>query len=266
MRRVLRTSPVALALSLFVVPSVARAQDLAPPPPIQQGGPGSQPAPSNEEVQKQDTTRKLDQAESEDSGRNFELLWLDAQAGGTYVDMAQFSASDLAIRQTKAGGPSFSLGAGIRLVIFYAGLRARYNVLSMFNLWQLNAEAGLKIPISALDFMIGAHGGYSFVGSLADSNQATDTSTPTKNDAVSIRGFNLGVDVAVDYYINPYFSVGVGALGDFLFLNRPAVDKPKGLTADQQAKVDADPLYQKSGTSAGFGAGGMLRLGLHLGL
>ena len=75
MRRVLRTSPVALALSLFVVPSVARAQDLAPPPPIQQGGPGSQPAPSNEEVQKQDTTRKLDQAESEDSGRNFELLW-----------------------------------------------------------------------------------------------------------------------------------------------------------------------------------------------
>jgi hypothetical protein len=256
------SSVVALAL----ISPVARAQDLAPPPPIQQNGPGSQPAPSNEELQKQDTNRKLNEAESADSGRNFELIWADFQAGGTYIDMAQFSASDLAVRQTKAGGPSFSLGAGIRLVIFYAGLRARYNVLSMFNLWNLNVEAGIKIPISALDFMIGAHGGYSFVGSLADSNQATDTSTPTKNDAVSIRGFNVGADVALDYYINSYFSVGVGVLGDVLLLNRPPVDKPKGLTAEQQAKVDADPLYQKSGTSAGLGAGGMLRLGLHLGL
>ena len=114
--------------------------------------------------------------------------------------------------------------------------------------------------------LLGGHGGYSFVGSLADSNQVTDTSTPTKNDAVSIRGFNVGLDLAVDYFINSYFSVGVGALGDLLLLNRPAVDKPKGLTPDQQAKVNADPLYQKSGTSAGFGAGGMLRLGFHLGL
>ena len=146
MRLVLISSLGALAL----VSSVARAQDLAPPPPLQQNGPGSQPAPSNEELQKQDTNRKLNEAESQDSGRNFELIWADFQAGGTYVDMAQFSASDLAVRQTKAGGPSFSLGAGIRIVIFYAGLRARYNVLSMFNLWQLNAEAGLKIPISAL--------------------------------------------------------------------------------------------------------------------
>lgn len=254
------------ALALFAVSPVAQAQDLAPPPPIQQGGPGSQPAPNNEELQKQETQQKLNEAESSDSGRNFELIWVDAQAGGTYIDMAQFSSTDLNIRKTSSAGPAFSLGAGLRLLLFYAGVRARYNVLSLFNLWQLNAEAGIKVPISALDFMIGAHGGYSFVGSLADANKATDTSTPTKNDAVSIRGFNVGLDVALDYYVNSYFSVGVGVLGDVLLLNRPAVDKPKGLTAEQQAAVDKDPLYQKSGSSAGLGAGGMLRLGLHLGL
>lgn len=258
--------PSLAAATLLSVPTLARAQDLAPPPPIQQGGPGSQPPTNNEELQKQETTQKLNEAESSDSGRNFELLWADFQAGGTYIDMAQFSESDLAIRKTSSAGPSFGLGAGIRLLVFYAGVRARYNVLSLFNLWQLNLEAGFKIPISSLDFMIGPHGGYSFVGSLSDANNATDTSTPTKNDAVSIRGFNFGLDVAIDYYVNSYFSVGLGAVGDVFVLNRPPVDKPKGLTAEQQAAVDKDPLYQKSGTSAGLGFGGFLRLGLHLGL
>ena len=263
MRRLLFSSLGAVAL---FVATPASAQDLAPPPPIQQGGPGSQPPPNNEQLQKTETTQRLDEAESQDSKRNFELVYVDAQAGASYIDMAQFSSEDFNIRKTTSAGPAFSLGAGIRLLVFYAGVRARYNVLSLFNLWQLNAEAGLKIPISSLDFMAGLHGGYSFVGSLSDSNRATDTSTPTKNDAVSIRGFNVGADVAVDYYINSFFSVGVGVLGDLLILNRPAVDLPKGLTAEQQAAAKKDPVYSKSGTAAGLELGGMLRLGLHLGL
>jgi hypothetical protein len=52
-------------------------------------------------------------------------------------------------------------------------------------------------------------------------------------------------------------------------LKRPPVGLPAGfdkLPAEQQAAVKNDPLYEKSGTSAGLQIAGGLRLGLHLGL
>jgi hypothetical protein len=253
-------------LAFASLTSSAGAQDLAPPPPISPGAPGS---PTPEQNQQAQTTRSLDEAEQKDSGRNFELVWLDGSIGGSYINMAQFSSESLQIKNTDAAGPAFSLGAGVRFVILVLGARLRHNALSSFNMWQINAEAGLKIPVSSFDILFGLHGGYSFVGRLGDAGVATNTSTPASTDAVSIRGFNAGVDVAFDYYVSPLFSVGVGILGDFLFLNRPPVDKPAGfasLTPDQQAAIDNDPVYQKSGTSAGLQLAGGLRLGLHFGL
>jgi hypothetical protein len=268
------TTVAALAGSV----SDAQAQEtpsqpaIAPPPPMDPGAPGSPSAdpsapgaypPSGEQA----TQAKLDEAEREDSGRNFELFWVDAHLGASYIDMRQFSSDSLAIEKASSGGPMFALGAGLRFVILTIGARAKYNALSSFNMWQLNGELGFKIPISKVDFLIGGHGGYSFVGSIAEGTAATNSgNTPTNTDAVKIRGFNAGIDLALDYYVTPAFSVGAGFFGDFLFLNRPPVDKPAGLTPDQEAAVDADPLYQQSGTSAGMQLGGALRLGLHFGL
>lgn len=231
------------------------------------GGPGNTTtAPSSTEQQ---TTAKLDEAEREDSGRRFELFWVNGELGGSYIDMRQFSSDTFQIERANSGGPMFGLGAGVRFVILVLGARARYNALSAFNMWQLNLEAGLKIPISAIDIGFGLHGGYSFVGRLGDAGAATSANTPDASDQVAIRGFNAGLDLLVDYYVSPTFSVGVGAFGDFLFLRRPAVDKPSGfdqLTAEQQAAIENDPLYKNSGTSAGLQLGAALRLGLHFGL
>jgi hypothetical protein len=163
----------------------------------------------------------------------------------------------------------FSLGAGVRFVVLVLGVRARYNALSAFNMWQLDGELGLKLPIKSFDVLIGGHGGYSFVGSLGDASVATNTSTPAETDKVKIRGFNAGLDFAFDYYVSQTFSVGFGAFADFLFLNRPPAPLPAGfeqLPADQQAAVKGDPLYQSSGSSVGLELGGGLRLGLHFGL
>lgn len=232
------------------------------------GAPPSSPgAPGTPAQGEQATTQKLDEAEREDSGRNFELFWVDTHLGGSYIDMRQFSAETLNIEKASAGGPMFSLGAGVRFVVLVLGARARYNALSSFNMWQLNGEVGLKLPISKFDVLIGLHGGYSFVGSLGQGSVASnDPNTPANPDAVKVRGFNAGLELGFDYYVSPLFSVGAGLFGDFLFLNRPPVEKPTGLTAEQSAAIDADPLYQKSGTSAGLQLGGGLRLGLHFGL
>jgi hypothetical protein len=260
----LAASSVVLASLLAASPSLA--QGIAPPPPIDPSQPGAPTGTNQEQQQQQQTTQTLDEAEREDSKRKFELIWLDAHLGGSYINMAQLSDSDLRVEKASSVGPAFSLGAGVRFVVLTLGARARYNALAAFNMWQLNGEVGLKLPISSVDLLFGLHGGYSFVGSLGEAGAATNGATPDASDSVKIRGFNAGLDVAVDYYVSPTFSVGVGGIADFLFLNRPPVDKPAGLTPDQQKAIDADPLYQKSGTSAGFQAGLFLRLGLHFGL
>ncbi len=271
MRRFLLSGLSTLAFLVCSTGS-ASAQDatpppaIAPPPPMDPNAPGAPGLDPNGPAQPQEaTTQKLDQAEREDSGRNFELFWVDAYLGASYIDMRQFSADTLQIAKANSAGPMFALGAGVRFVILVLGVRAKYNALSAFNMWQLNGEVGLKIPISKLDLLIGLHGGYSFVGSVGDGT-VTSTSAPASTDAVKIRGFNAGLDFALDYYITPNFSVGGGVFGDFLFLNRPPVPTPAGLTPEQTAAIQADPLYQKSGTSAGMQLGGALRIGGHFGL
>ena len=231
--------------------------------------PNPTPAPTPEQTQQTETHKELDKSEKEDSGRNFELFWLRGEIGGTYMNMKQFSSDTLQLENASAGGPMVGFAAGVRLVILLLGARLRYNALSSYNMWQINGELGLKFPIGSFDLLIGGHGGYSFVGSLGDASVATNQNVPSDKDQVKIRGFNAGLDFALDYYVSKNFSVGVGLFGDFLFLNRPPVDKPAGfaqLPQDQQDAVNNDPLYQKSGTSFGFAAGGALRLGLHLGL
>lgn len=261
MRRVSVSFAVGIVTVALARPALA--QDLAPPPPMGSPSAGSESAPV-------DTTRRLDEAEQKDSGRNFELIWVDGSAGGSYINMSQFSADKLAITKATAGGPAFSLGAGIRLVIFVAGLRARYNALSSFDMWQFNAEAGLKLPISKLDILFTAHGGYSTVGRLGDAGlSAPSTTSATAADAAALRGFNAGLDFAIDYYITPIFSVGAGVIGDFLFLKRPKLEQPPGwsnLSDAQKAEITSSPLYSAAGSSAGLQLGGGLRLGLHFGL
>lgn len=270
MRRLPRSfacSAVAVTLALAVAP--ARGQGIAPPPPIDPSAPGAPTGTGTAPPDEQATVAQLDQAENEDSGRHFELFWLDGKIGGSYINMTQLSNETLQVEKADAGGPMFDFGAGVRFVVLVMGARVRYNALSAFNMWQLNAEIGLKIPIRSFDLLFGLHGGYSFVGRLGDASLATNTNIPTEADRVKVRGFNTGLDVAFDYYVSPTFSVGAGILADVLFLNRPPVDKPQGfdqLPADQQAAINNDPLYQKSGTSAGLQLAGGLRLGLHFGL
>lgn len=260
---------VAFASSLLLVPALAHAQDgPAPPPPMDPSSPGSPNAPP-QTTQEAATNQELDTAERSDSGRNFELFWVDTTLGGSYINMTQLSSSTFQIEKSSSGGPAFSLGAGVRFVVLVLGAQLRYNALSAFNMWQIDGQVGLKLPISKLDLLIAGHGGYSFVGSLGDASVATSTSTPAESDKVKIRGFNAGLDLGIDYYLSSVFSIGAGGYADFLFLNRPPAPLPAAfsqLPPAQQAQVQNDPLYKSSGSSVGLELGGGLRLGLHFGL
>ncbi|MCL2776848.1 MAG: hypothetical protein FWD73_02505 [Polyangiaceae bacterium] len=265
--------PLAVATSALFASSQAAAQEITPPPPINANAPGGAPgtfgSPTGPGAPSPDTAatiEQLDEAERKDSGRKFEWFWVNGEIGGSYINMEQISSNSLGLEHTQSGGPMFGLDAGVRLLVFVLGARVRYNALSAFNMWQINGELGVKIPISKFDLGIMAHGGYSFVGRLGDVTIAMDSDTPTSTDAVKIRGYNAGLDLTLDYFLTPLFSIGVGAFGDFLFLKRPPIAIPAGLSPEEQAAISHESLYQQSGTSAGLQLGGAVRVGLHFGL
>ena len=258
-----------LAFALSAGSTTARAQgDIAPPPPINPNTPGAPNAPSNNG--EPTTKQQLERAENEDNGRNLELVYVNGEAGFSHINMEQFSGSQLALVKSNSSGPMFGLGAGVRLLIFTLGARARLHQLSAFSLWTVNGELGFHIPIARFDPYLSLHGGYAFVGSLDNASVASpDPSVPSPAGDTSVHGFNGGISAGMDYYITSLFSLGVDGTGDFLFLKRPPVGLPasvSSLPAAQQQRIKNDPIYSKSGDSAGFGFSLSLHAGLHFGL
>lgn len=203
-----------------------------------------------------------------EGSRLTEIFWVNGEIGPSYVNMRQFSAENLAIENASGGGFMAGVGAGFRIVIVSLGFKLRWHKLSPFNLVQANGEVLFKLPISAVDVLIGAHGGYSGVGSLGDlfgsQGSAPAPASQALADSVSVRGWNAGLDVGFDYFLNNYVSLGLGLSGDFLSLQRPKSDI-SALPEEIQAQVKDSPYYQYDGKSLGFGVAGGLRLGLHLG-
>ncbi|HEV3190161.1 MAG TPA: hypothetical protein VGY54_06665, partial [Polyangiaceae bacterium] len=192
-----------------------------------------------------------------DEGLGAEWAWMHADVGGAFANLTSLDASNLSLQKTSTGGMALSMGAGVRLAFLTLGANVRDLQLSDFNLWEIDAEAGLHARIDHVDPYFGIRGGYAFVDSVS-SDGARATAGTSQSGA---SGFNVGVLLGVDYYFSHWVSVGVDANPEFLFLKRPPLPLPAGspvsLTPDQQS------LYQQSGSSIGFGFAAAARLGVH---
>ena len=162
----------ASAAAALLASGRASAQDLEAPPPMatSPSAPAYSPNASDQ---------------SQDSGLGLEWVYLNADVGGAYTNMQSFSESNLAIQQASSQGAAFGVGAGVRLLFFTIGARARDLQLSNFNLWELDGEAAFHIRIWRIDPYFGVRGGYAFVGSLgsgavsvASGGSASDVSVP----------------------------------------------------------------------------------------
>jgi hypothetical protein len=269
--RIARTTRVSLAVialsSVLSRSSPAGAQSLQPPPPLepapQPGQPGPVPAslPSTPIMTVSPTRVYPRDQESRDSGLGLEWVWLNAEVGGAYVNMQSFNSSNLALQKTETGGPAFGVAAGVRLIFFTLGVRARdLQLASIGSLWELSGEAAFHTRIGHVDPYFGVRGGYNFVGSLSsDSVQVAAGSAPPD---VSIHGFDVGPTVGFDVYLAHVVSIGVDVDGQFLFLQRPKAPLPAGVT-EAMLPAQYRPLYDNSGSSVGFGVTGTAHLGIH---
>jgi hypothetical protein len=188
-----------------------------------------------------------------------EWAWIAGDVGAAYTSMDSLSSSNLALHNTTSSGLAFAVGAGLRLADFTLGLRVRGLELTDFNLWEIDGEVAFHIRMEHFDAHLGARGGYALTGTLSSDAVLSAGGSPS---AASANGVNAGVILGFDHYFSRSLSVGVDGSPEFLFLRRPSLPLPPGvslssLTPDQQT------LYKESGSSVGFGLSALVRLGIH---
>ncbi len=236
-------------------PSNLQSGGLAPPDSSMGGDPLAPTAPPSA------TEQELQRADREDAGRGLEFLWVNAEVGGMHVGLQTFKANDLvdadAVSSTQTG-PLFGAGLGVRLVFVTLGARFRLGSFADWQLWTLNGELGLRIPLGALEPYFTLGGGYASLGSFDSDNLGTDL-----NDAgVDITGFNVRGGFGLDFYLSDLFSIGANLTGEVLALTRPGVDPSRLRASGSGSNAEAE-VYAADGSSVGFGATLTAVAGLH---
>jgi hypothetical protein len=222
-----------------------------------------------------------DSDEKKDSGLGLEWLWIDAGGGFGYANMASFDSSNFALQNTSGSGGTFSVGAGVRLFSFTAGLRGRGLLLSTGNLVEIDGEVGLHTRIDHFETYFGLRGGYAFSGTLSSDTVSSAAAAGGTPPNVDVHGGNAGGMLGFEYYFNHYVSLGLDLNPEILFLQRPPnpglpsnvpdPSKQPGFSqlspATQNTLVTNYNNYQtirsQSGSSVGFAFIGAAHLGLH---
>ena len=208
---------------------------LAPPPAIESQKTTEQPPPGTT-----GTEQDLSKAEQEDSGRGLEFVWLAGEVGIGHFGLNAFKNGDLveSSAETQQSGLVVGAGAGVRVIFLTLGARFRYAPLPDFTLWTLGLEAGLRIPLGALEpyFTLGA--GYA-------------TIQPDEAE-FDMKGVNARLGAGLDYYLTNMFSIGANLTGDALFLSRSRVPG-----------APSDSVYASDGSGIAGGVTFTAVMGLH---
>lgn len=255
-------------------PGVALAQgygQTTPPPAGGNGGmsagglappPTSQENQSSSEVQ---TEQELNKSEQEDSGRGLEFFYLNGEIGMEHLGLQTFKANNLVdanvVKSTQTG-LMYGGGLGFRLVFLTLGARFRMGNFSDWQLWTLDGEVGLHIPLGNLEPYFTLAGGYASLGSFSAGNLGSDLNSA----GVSITGYNIRAGAGLDFYITPMFSVGANLTGEMLGLTRPGVDPAKlkaSAGSTNNTKQAAADVYKADGSSVGAAVSLTGVIGLH---
>lgn len=266
----MKVRPALFAFSACsLVSAVALAQGYGQPP-AAQTQPGGYPPPANNytpttpaplSTPTTPTERELAEADEEDSGRGLEFFWLNGEVGFTQVSLQSLKTDDLVPTgvESKSVGPVYGAGVGFRLVFLTLGGRFRIATLDIGDLWTLNGELGIRIPLGSLEPYITLGGGFASLGSFDKGNISTSN---LNRDDVEITGGNVRVGFGLDYYLTSVFSIGANFTGEMLFLTRPSlIDSPPTQVTNEQEAQEA--ALAADGSSIGTQVGLTAVIGLH---
>jgi hypothetical protein len=227
-------------------------------PPLQTGGltpPSTSSSPSAGEAE---TYRELDRAEREDAGRGLEFVWFQAEAGYEYLSLDDLHGNALVDASVIDDGGSallLGVGGGVRVIFLTLGARFRMARQSAWDLWTLNGELGLHLPMGALEPSFTLSAGYASLGAF----QPEHAPPGFDADRVDISGFDTRLGAALDWYLNPLLSLGLQSNVELLVLSRSKAPQT-GLSTDV---ADLANLYARDGSGVGFGVSISAMAGLH---
>lgn len=198
-------------------------------------------------------------------------VWLDAQAGVEAVQLQTFSANGdtlgVGLLPTSGVGPTLRAGAGLRFGFLTVGLRGRVatfendspssNVTS-WNIWSLDGELGMRVPLGTTEPHLALAGGYSSFGGFSDAVNGLSA-------GLDVHGVDARLDAGVDFWVTHALSLGVDASGELLALARPGVAvrdlaTPMSVGTLNEAKAR---VLEANGSSVGTGVALTGLLGLH---
>jgi hypothetical protein len=177
-----------------------------------------------------------------------EVVYLSPELGVEYVGLESLHLTrELFPSRVHVAdvGPMVGVGAGLRLLFLTLGPRFRFGHFRDWDLWTLDAEVGFKAPLGAVEPFIGLGAGYAKLGSLQDAG-------------VRVQGYDVRLNVGLDYYFNKTFSVGGAATAELLGMTRPGVDLNRAT-----GSVSED-VYKLDGSSIGLVMAATAIVGVHL--
>jgi len=228
-------------------------------PPLQTGGltpPPSSPAPAN--PGENETYRQLNRAEREDAGRGLEFVWLAVESGYEYLSLDGLHASklvDASVIDSSGSSLLLGAGAGVRLIFLTLGARFRLARQSAWDLWTLNAEVALHLPLGTLEPSFSLSAGYASLGSF----EAHNAPAGFELERIDITGFDARLGAALDWYLNPLLSLGIQSQVELLVLSRSGAAQPAVATS----APELGELYASDGSGVGVGVSVTAVAGLH---
>jgi hypothetical protein len=205
-----------------------------------------------------ETEEKLDDAEKKDTGRGLEWFYLNAEIGFEHLGLQTFSANnvvDANLVDTTQTGPLYGAGLGARIVFITVGARFRIATFTNYDLWTLNGEVGLRIPLGKLEPYFSLGGGYASLGSFSGANIKGGS-------GVTVGGYDIRAGGGLDYYITPVFSVGAALTFEVVGLTRSGSFQALTGNGSTGGGVEAQ-VQAADGTSVGSAFAGTFVAGLH---
>ena len=105
---------------------------------------------------------------------------------------------------------------------------------------------GIRIPLQRFEPYFTLAGGYATLGGLSSAVNGL-------NSGLGVNGADVRIGVGLDYFVEPWFSVGAHLTGEILALSRPGVPLKDLTEAKRIGSIDDAKarLLQASGTSVG---------------
>ena len=267
MPRISRSSlPAVLfgSLAACVVPVTAQADEPAAP------AQGPAPAPGDE-AHPQGPARvdaRPGAPPGEWGGPISQHVYLDAEAGVESVQLrtffANFDSVSAGFLPSSGFGPTARIGTGLRLGFLTLGLRGRLaqfddpSTVGPWQIWSLDAEVGVRVPLGRWEPHFVLAGGYSTFGGIGSAVDGL-------SNGLDVRGVDVRVGAGLDCWVTHTISVGRDVDSELLAIARPGISVRDLATAQQVGTVDQAKarVLEANGSSVGAASSLSANVGVH---